>query len=102
MSWITRAKITPRPSHRANHPCYPCFYLSSARGKRGLIQWTWASIHAACAHLVDDADLEIVLDVNLAGQAHIWRQFGFDCKAIAFELAHLTGFAFENLDATSG
>lgn len=67
-----------------------------------LIHWTWASVHAACTRLVNNADLQIIVNPDLAGQAHVRRKFGFDCETIPFELPHLTSLAFENLNPASG
>lgn len=67
-----------------------------------LVHWTWSSIHAACAYLVDDAYIQIILNMDLAGQAHVRRQFGFNRESIALEFSHFAGFAVENLDAASG
>jgi hypothetical protein len=67
-----------------------------------LIQWTWTSVHAACTHLIDDADLQIVLNVNLARQTHVRREFGFNCKPVALEFAHFLRFAFKYLNPAGG
>jgi hypothetical protein len=40
--------------------------------------------------------------MNLARQASVGRELGFDREAIAFEVLHFTGFAFEDFDAARG
>jgi hypothetical protein len=90
MSWNYAAKITPRPTSGANSPLAL------------FIERTWTGVHAARAYLVDNADLEIAVDVNLARESNVWRELGFNSEAIAFEVSHFTGLAFEKLDAASG
>jgi hypothetical protein len=66
------------------------------------IERTWTGVHAARAYLVDNADLEIAVDANLARESSIRRKLGFNSEAIAFEVSHFAGLAFEQLDAASG
>jgi hypothetical protein len=66
------------------------------------IERTWTGVHAAGAYLVDNTDLEIAVDANLARESNVWREFGFNSEAIAFEVAHFAWLAFQDLDAASG
>jgi hypothetical protein len=66
-----------------------------------LIDGTWTGVHAARAYLVDDPDLEIAVNADLARESNIRRELGFHRKAITFEVHHFARFAFEHLDAAS-
>jgi hypothetical protein len=65
------------------------------------VERTWTGVHVARAYLVDDADLEIAVDANLARESNVRRELGFHREAIAFEFSHFAGLTFEELDAAS-
>ena len=66
------------------------------------VERTWAGVHAACAYLIDNADLQIAVDANLTRESNVRRELGFNSEAIAFEISHFTRLAFQDLDTTSG
>jgi hypothetical protein len=49
--------------------------------------------------LVDNADIQIVADVNLTREARVRCQFLLYRESITFEFAHLPRIAFKNLNA---
>jgi hypothetical protein len=67
-----------------------------------LIERALTGVHASCADLIDNADLQIAVDANLARESNVRRELGFSSQAIAFEVPHFTGLAFEDLDPASG
>lgn len=93
MSWNYRAKITPRPSWRANirvllkHGLY-----------KSLVQWSWTGVHAPCADLVDNANFQIAADSNLARKTHIRRKLRLDGETVPLEVAHRPRFSFQNFN----
>ena len=83
-------------------------HVRSARGPAGpgrntdsLIYRTGAGVHAACADLIDNADLQIAVDANLARESNVRRELGFNSEPIAFEIAHFARLALKDLDAAS-
>jgi hypothetical protein len=50
--------------------------------------------------LVNHADLEVVIDVDLTRETHVVCEFGLHCQPIALELAHFAGVSSENFDST--
>ena len=72
------------------------------RPKILFIEWSWSSIHASHAHLIDDPDVEIVFDEDLAREPNVFRQLGFHREPVALEFPHLARIAVEHLDATGG
>src|SRR5688572_11008076 len=70
-----------------------------ARTEDLFVQRPWSGVHATRAHLIDNADIEIVAYANLAREAHVRSEFRLDREAIAFEFAHRPGIAFKHFDA---
>ena len=68
----------------------------------GLLVGTWTGVHASRAYLVDDPDLEIAVNVNLARESHVRREFRLHREAIAFEVHPFARIAVKHLDAASG
>jgi hypothetical protein len=62
------------------------------------VQWSRASVHAACADLVDNANFQIAADANLARKTHIRSKLGLHRKTIPFEVAHRPRLSFQNFN----
>src|SRR6185503_1697244 len=63
-----------------------------------LVKGTRARIHSPNADLIDHTNVQVVMDSNLAREAHVIREFSLHGEAITFELAHFTGIARENFN----
>jgi len=63
-----------------------------------LIHRTWSGVHASCADLINNTNIQIAADSNLTRKPHVRREFRLNRKSIAFEFAHRPRIAFENLN----
>jgi len=66
------------------------------------VKRTRPGIYSSYAGLIDHANVQIVMNANLAGEAHVISQFSLHSETIALEFAHFTGLASENFNTASG
>jgi hypothetical protein len=66
------------------------------------VKRTRAGIHSSHAGLINHAYVQIIMNPNLAREAHVDCEFSLHSETIPLEFAHFTGLARKNFNTASG